>query len=263
MAVWITRGSGAVGIVDGVIRRRDFACLVEADEMVARARAESDRLLADAQGRAHAMLEAAREEATSLVAEAQSSYEAAYRTGLDNGLHDAATQWAGQALSAAGAQQRRLYRQSERLSSIVSMAVERVIEQEDRAGLFRRSLRTVVKLVKDVPLLTMRVNEADQAHARRAVDALAAASVAGAPPIEVVVDAALPPGACRFESDQGVIDASLDTQLAALRRAVDRAAGELADEAGEPDDGPEAEAQVADTDTDDGAAPRFADEVDA
>ena len=60
-----------------------------------------------------------------------------------------------------------------------------------------------------------------------------------------------------------MIDASLDTQLAALRRAVDRAAGELADEAGEPDDGPEAEAQVADTDTDDGAAPRFADEVDA
>jgi len=246
MAVWLSHGSGAVGLPDGVIRARDFARLVEADELLAHAHAERARLLADAREEAQAVLAAAHEEAASLVAEAQASFEAAYRTGLDNGLHDAATQWAGQALAAAGSTQRKLYRQSERLSSIVSMAVERVIEQEDRAGLFRRSLRTIVKLVKDTPLLTMRVHEDDRAHAQRAVDALVVAAAGNAPAIEVLADPALPPGACRFESDQGVIDASLDTQLAALRRAVDRAAGEMADDDGadDPGDDEAAEAQA-------------------
>src|SRR6185436_15162682 len=125
-------------------------------------------------------------------------------------------------------------RQSERLAAIVSMAVERVIEQEDRAGLFRRSLRTIVKLVKDTPMLTLRVTEADRDIAQGAVDAVKS-QLSGALPIEVVTDAAMNEGGCRFESDGGVIDAGLDTQLAALRRAVARAAQQMARESMQED----------------------------
>ena len=226
MAVWLINGPSTVGIDDGLIRSRDFARLVDAIEVQEAAAFERERLLGETQAQASAMLEAARAEAATLLAKAQASFETAYQAGFDRGLHDAATQWAGQALDAAGATRRNLYRQSERLSNLVSMAVERVIDQEDRAGLFRRSLRTIVKLIKDVPILTMRVNEADREDAQRAIDEvmpLAGASFA----IEIVDDPALPNGACRFESDDGVVDASLDTQLAALRRAVDRAAGQM------------------------------------
>jgi type III secretion protein L len=234
MAVWITHGSGAVGIDDGVIRARDFAHLVDAAALVQEAARERDRVVAEARAQADALLEAAREEASSLVAEAQSSFEQAYKTGLDRGLHDAATQWAGQALDAAGATRRSLYRQSERLSNLVSMAVERVIDQEDRAALFRRSLRTIVKLVKNVPVLTMRVHELDRDHAQRAVETVLKQSRSSMS-IEVLSDPALLPGGCRFESDDGVVDASLDTQLEALRRAVQRAAHHIAPPAPEPE----------------------------
>jgi len=227
MAVWIAHGSRAVGIDDGLIRAQDFARLAEAAELLDAAAAERDELLAQARAQADELLAAAREEAASLVAEAQASYEQAYKTGLDRGLHDAATQWAGQALDTAGATRRNLYRQSERLSNLVSMAVERVIDQEDRAALFRRSLRTIVKLVKDVPVLTMRVHESDRDHAQRAVDAVLRQS-RSTMSIEVLSDPALQPGGCRFESDDGVVDASLDTQLEALRRAVQRAAKHIA-----------------------------------
>jgi type III secretion protein L len=227
MAVWITHGSRAVGIDNGLIRAHDFAHLVDAAALLEAAAAEHDRILAEARMEADAVLESARVEAASLVAEAQSSFEQAYKSGLDRGLHDAATQWAGQALDAAGATRRNLYRQSERLSNLVSMAVERVIDQEDRAALFRRSLRTIVKLVKSVPVLTMRVNEQDREHARRAVDTVLKQS-RSTMSIEVLSDPALPPGGCRFESDDGVVDASLDTQLEALRRAVRRAARQIA-----------------------------------
>lgn len=238
MAVWITHGSRAVGIDDGVIRAHDFARLVDSTELLESAALERDRLVAEARVQADALLEAARVEACSLVAEAQNSYEQAYKNGLDRGLHDAATQWAGQALDAAGATRRSLYRQSERLSNLVSMAVERVIDQEDRAALFRRSLRTIVKLVKNVPVLTMRVHEQDREHAQRAVDAVLKQS-RSTMSIEVLSDPALPAGGCRFESDDGVVDASLDTQLEALRRAVRRAARHVAPPA--PDAAAEAE----------------------
>jgi type III secretion protein L len=233
MAVWITHGSRAVGIDDGVIRAQDFAHLVASSELMEAAVLERDRLVAEAQAQADALLESARAEAASLVAEAQASFEQAYKSGLDRGLHDAAAQWAGQALDAAGATRRSLYRQSERLSNLVSMAVERVIDQEDRAALFRRSLRTIVKLVKNVPVLTMRVHEQDREHAQRAVDAVLRQS-RSTMSIEVLSDPALEPGGCRFESDDGVVDASLDTQLEALRRAVRRAARHIAP--GAPDD---------------------------
>ncbi len=234
MAVWITHGSRAVGIDHGVIRARDFASLVDSAELLDAAAAERDRLIDEARAQADALLEAAREEAASLVSEAQSSFEQAYKSGLERGLHDAATQWAGQALDAAGATRRNLYRQSERLSNLVSMAVERVIDQEDRSALFRRSLRTIVKLVKDVPVLTMRVHEGDREHSQLAVDAVLKQSHTTMS-IEVLSDPALPAGGCRFESDDGVVDASLDTQLEALRSAVRRAAQHIAPPL--PDDG--------------------------
>jgi hypothetical protein len=132
-------------------------------------------------------------------------------------------------MDASEARRRGLARQSERLSALVSMAVERIIENEDRAALFKRSLRTITRLIKDVPMLTLRVPEADRDSAQGAVDAVMS-QLSAALPIEIVADAAIPEGGCRFESDRGVIDAGLDTQLAAIRRAVSRAAHQMARE---------------------------------
>ena len=235
MAVWLPHGPCTVGFDEGLIRAADFASLVDSAAVAAAVAGERDRVLAQARDEADALLAAARAEAAALVAAAREQLDAAHRSGMSQGLEDAATHWAGQALAAADARRRHLFRQSERLAAIVSMAVERVIEQEDRAGLFRRSLRTIVKLVKDTPMLTLRVTEADRDIAQGAVDAVKA-QLAGGLPIEVVTDAAMREGGCRFESDGGVIDAGLDTQLAALRRAVARAAQQMARESAAQDD---------------------------
>jgi len=209
-----------------VIRARDFANLIDSVELLAQARVECERLLEQARAEAQAQRDQARDEAASLVEQARAQRDAAWQTGFDQGMNEASTKWARQALDAAESTRRRLHRQSERLSSLVSLAVERVIDQEDRGGLFRRSLRTIVKLMKDVPMLTLRVHEDDRAEAQHAIGEVLEQGGSQLR-IEVVADAGLPPGSCRFESDDGVVDASLDTQLAALRRAVDRAADRL------------------------------------
>lgn len=248
MAVWLTHGPCTVGLDDGVLRAQDHAQLVSSADVANAIDAERERLLGQAREQADALLADAQAQSDALMAQAQAQFDSAWQQGFDQGTQDAAAHWASQQLVAAEARRRSLVRQSERLSGIVSMAVERVIEQEDRSALFRRSLRTITRLVKDAPMLTLRVPEADHDSAQRAVDeALAQANTALA--IEVVADPQMPEGACRFESDRGVIDAGLDTQLAAIRRAVERAARQMVQEDDDGGDGDDSDA-VADTEID-------------
>ena len=48
--------------------------------------------------------------------------------------------------------------------------------------------------------------------------------------VEVSVDPALSPGSCVFESEAGIIDASLQTQLDGLRGAMERAVRKMVEE---------------------------------
>ncbi len=227
MAVWIRIGKDTVGCEDGVVRRADFAALSRAEQIPEAAAAQAQDLLAQARREAQARMEAAEADSRRLRSEAQQIFAQAQMQGMSQGLRQASTEWAAKAIDAAGARRRHLHRGSERLSQVVSTAVEKIIGKEDPVKLFRRSLGTVLKLMHDAPLLTMKVHADDAQNAQAAVE-----SLAGTLPeklrIEVEVDADMPPGGCRFESDEGIIDTSLQTQLDALRRALDRTVTALA-----------------------------------
>jgi type III secretion protein L len=223
MDVWFRHGSCTVGVTDGVVRARNFASfvsLLDAADAV-----QSDRLLvqAEAQAQAQQVLETAQQQADTLLAEAQAERDRAYEEGFEAGRLGSLARWAQQALTGAQANQRSLERQRERLGGIVSLAVERMVDGEDRQALYQRALRTISKLVKDVPMITMRVHSDDLDAAQQALSAVADQHGVDMP-IEVVGDEVVAEGCCRFESDQGVIDAGLMTQLAAIKRAVVRAA---------------------------------------
>jgi type III secretion protein L len=226
MVVWFRHGSCTVGVEDGVIRAADFAALTSLQAAADSVEDQRQRMLAEAQQQLELQRVALQAEMEATLAMAREELERGYRDGLARGTEEAAARWAETALRDAGSTQRSLARQTERLTSIVSLAVERVVEPDDRPALYRRALRTITKLLKDVPMLTLRVPEADRDNAQRAVDAVVQ-QLGHHIPIEVVADAALPEGSCLFESDQGVIDAGLDTQLAAIKRAVSRAAQHL------------------------------------
>lgn len=222
MAVWFRHGSCTVGLDDGVVRSADFASLTSLLQALDAVAHDRVRILEDAQADAQRLLAAARAQAEALLADARERHDRAQQEGVEQGLQDASAQWVAHALDEAAINRRRLQRQREQLSEIVSMAVERMVGQEDRQALYQRALHTISKLVRDVPMLTLRVHHDDHEAARQALQALGSRS--GDLPIEVVADAAMSEGGCRFESDHGVIDASLETQLAAVKRAVVRAA---------------------------------------
>lgn len=222
-----------MGVEHGVVRGPDFAALTDLLEAAASLERARSEWLDQARVQIEAERAEAREQADAWLEEArqlhQSAHDLGHEAGYQQGLADAAQAWTTRVIHAAASTHQSLSRQSDRLAHIVTLALERIIEQEDRARLFERALRHVNRIVAELPMASLRVHPDELEAARIAVAGLAATQ-ADAPLIEVLADTTLAPGSCLFESDQGVIDAGLSAQLAALRRAMDRAARALASE---------------------------------
>lgn len=219
MAVWIRTGAVDVGVSDGVVRSADFATLVEACELdaqaaqrLAQAGAEATRIVTEATMQGERRIDEARGECDRIRTQAH-----------EQGLRDAAERWAHEMAAKAFDARHSIQRASDRLAELVSLATQRVIEAEDRDGLYRRALRTVRHLAGDSKTLTLHIGADDAEHAR-AVVAQLADETGITVPLEVRVDNRLPGGGCVLESDYGVIDASLGLQLEAVKKAIGKAA---------------------------------------
>jgi type III secretion protein L len=226
MVVWFKYGSCTVGVEDGVVRGADFAALTGLLDAASTLQSERAQLLESVEQEIEQLRSDARQQVEASLAAARKEQSRGYDDGLAEGLRDAAAEWTESALREAASTQRSLMRQTKRLSQIVALALERIVEHEDRVTLFNRALNAIAKLVRDVPMATLHVSPSELSSALSAVTAFAPCAT-GRLQIEVKGDSALAPGSCLFESDQGVIDAGLKTQLAAIQRAMDRAAEHL------------------------------------
>jgi type III secretion protein L len=184
--------------------------------------------------RAAGLLSQAGEEAVSIVAEAveraKKTLHDAERTSeklkadaYANGISEAAARWAEEMTQKAFDAQRSIHKASERLAELVSMATQRVIEVEDKDGLYRRALRTVRHLAQDSKTLVLHIGANDAEYANTVVADIATEMGIDVP-LEIKVDNSLSAGGCVLESDYGVIDASLGLQIHAVKEAIAKAA---------------------------------------
>lgn len=225
MLIW-WRGPDATadltGVPHGVLRREQVEALCDHTALLQAARAQADALLAQAHEEAAAVRERAQQDAEALWAQAQARIEQACEAGRAEGERQAALAWherqAGHLVQQADAV-RGLH---EKLAEVVTSAVERIVHSGDRAALFQRAMRSVQSLSRSATALTLKVHPDDAAAAAEGVQAVEVLQTAGLS-VDVVADPALPVGSCVFESDLGVVDASLETQLTALRQAMSRA----------------------------------------
>lgn len=228
MLIWwkgsAPEGAGVplAGATHGVLRAAEATLLRHEADVRREAIVRAAALIAEAQDEAARIVAAARAEAEALTRDAQARIEAACDAGRAEGERQAALAWherqAGRAVDQAEAV-RGLH---ERLAEVVTSAVERIVQTEGRAALYQRALRSVQALSRSATALTLKVSHADFDAARDGIAAVPELQAAGLA-VEVIVDPALPAGSCLFESDMGVVDASLKTQLDALRAAMSRA----------------------------------------
>ncbi len=210
---------------DDVVRREAFAAVVDLDAAAHEIERQRETILADAQARADALLTEAEAEAERVRAQAQHEYETASERGYEAGRERGLAEWYERCARSAAGQRRVQSLLRERIVELVVDATEQIVRNVDVSALFARSAEVVERLVEGSTYLRVRVHPDDEPAAVGEFDRLAAIwrerghGVA----VSVMPDRAVARGACLCESDLGTVDASLDTQLAALRSAVMRA----------------------------------------
>ena len=227
-------GRGHVGAHADVVPRATFGALIEIDAAYAQLAADREATLAAARDEAAAIVAAAHAEAQTILAAARDEYEHAATRGYRDGEQRALADWVERLADAGAGQRRAQLKMRERIASIVTVAVEQIVQVQQADQLFERALSAVDRIVEGATWLRVAVSPVDYDKACVAFERLSARwRDLGRPfPLSVVADKRLAPGSCLCESDFGAIDASLATQMRAMRLAVSRALKQSASELG-------------------------------
>jgi type III secretion protein L len=148
--------------------------------------------------------------------------EAAYQEGLAKAELDAAKRWTlGEADRLAMVQA-----MQPQLAEIVVSAIELLAREMDRQALVSRALEVLHASLREVRWARLRVHPDSAEAAQAALDEFDRRSGLGKL-ARVVMDESLPTHGCVLESERGTVDASLDTQLEAIRSAITERAGNV------------------------------------
>lgn len=186
-------------------------------------RADELQVLAD--GRE--AIAAASAQADLVLGQAQAAYEAEKRRGYAEG-QEAARLDAAERLIENVARQVEFFSGLEgRMVDLVMNAVRTVIHGYDERERIFMTVRNVLAVARSQKQVTVRLAPAEVAAVRERIETLKQ-EFPGIDVIEVVPDHRLEGDACVLETEVGVVEASLETQMKALRQAFERVLGSRA-----------------------------------
>jgi type III secretion protein L len=164
------------------------------------------------------LLEQARSEAAALIERAKLEAEDIRRQGLEEGRVEGKAEIAMQMLETVTASVEQLAGVESSLIDVVMRSLRTILGKFDQEDLVAQVVGHALRLVRDEKRILLRVaaSDADAVQARLA-DIVRQYSGMGR--VDVVSDAAISPGGCVLETESGVIDATLDRQLAMIEDA--------------------------------------------
>lgn len=168
---------------------------------------------------AGALLDAARERAAEMEREAQAAYERRREEGYRDGQEEGRLEHAEKVLETVLSSMEYIEGIESTLVRVVTEAIRKVIGEVDENERIVRIVRNALTTVRNQQRVLIRVAPGDEKAVREALAAMLAAVPGSTSFVDVVADARLERGACLLESELGVVDASLETQLKAFENA--------------------------------------------
>ena len=162
------------------------------------------------------MLDAARERVADMERKAGEAYERRREEGYRDGVEEGRLEHAEKVMETVLSSVEYIEGIEATLVNVVAVAVRKVIGEIDENERIVRIVRNALVTVRNQQHVTIRVAPADEKAVREGL----ASMPGGASFLDVVPDARLERGACLLESELGVVDASLETQLKALENAL-------------------------------------------
>ena len=108
----------------------------------------------------------------------------------------------------------------ETMVRVVASAVRKIIGDLDDRERIVRVVRAALVSVRSQQKVLIRVCPADEAAVREALAAMITAAPGGVSFLDVAADPRMKPGDCILESELGVVDAGVETQLKAIENAL-------------------------------------------
>ena len=168
------------------------------------------------------IIAAAEAEAARIREEAKAAYEAEKQRGYDKGLQDGKMEIAMQKLEQVDQSVTFMESVEEKMAAVVMKALKScVVEIGDKemvVNIVRKTMNAVIRTQRHV---TLKVAPEMVAAVKERVDALRL-DYPTVETFDVVEDPRLKGPACVLETEAGVADASVDTQLAAIERSLKR-----------------------------------------
>jgi type III secretion protein L len=167
-------------------------------------------------------LQAAKAHAAEIEAEAKLAYESEKRRGYEDGLAEAAVKAAEQQFDMVTATLSWYERVEAQMAELVIQCTEKLLGDLDDVQLVSRVVHNAMRVMRNQKQVTLRVMP-DLVEPVRKQIAQIMEGYPGVSFVEVAADARLRRGGCILESELGIVDASVDIQLDALRHALKRA----------------------------------------
>lgn len=180
-----------------ILKADDVALLVEANALLATAKARVAKMEQDAQ------------------AEYERRSAEGYRDGQEEGRLEHAEKLLETALSSVEF----IENIESTLVNVVSQAVRKVVGELDDNERIVRIVRNALIAVRNQQKVLVRVAPADEPAVSEALRPMLQSAPGSASFLDIISDSRLERGACMLESELGVVDASLETQLKAFDNA--------------------------------------------
>lgn len=173
---------------------------------------------------ADALLAQAREQADAIVGGAQAAFDAESQRGYEEGRESALLDQAEKMIETVGRTVEYFAGVENEMVELVMAAVRKVVDGFDDREKVMVVVRNALAVVRNQKQMTLRLNPSEVDTVREQINDLLAA-YPGVGYLDILADGRLARGACILESEIGMVEASLEGQIQALRQAFQRTLG--------------------------------------
>ncbi|MCF8161243.1 MAG: HrpE/YscL family type III secretion apparatus protein [Polaromonas sp.] len=194
----------SLGLAPGtrVLRAADLAAWVDAQALMAQAQLQAD----------------------AIVASAQADYQAECARGFETGQEDARMEQVEQMMENIAQTIDYFAKVETSMVDLVMKAVRKIIDDFDDGERVLMTVKNVLSVVRNQKQMTLRLHPQQVDGVKERVNDLLAA-YPGVGYIDILADNRLKLGACILESEIGLVEASMEGQLAALQSAFSKILG--------------------------------------
>lgn len=173
---------------------------------------------------AHEVIALANAQADAILQEAREEFEAERVRGFEQGKEEARLEQAELMIENVSRTVDYFSKVEGRMVDLVMQAVRKIVDDFDEKERVLITVRSVLSVVRNQKHMTLRLNPQQVQTVQGRVNEILAA-YPGVGYVDIVADSRLKADACILESDIGLVEASMEGQLEALRKAFHKVLG--------------------------------------